>query len=77
MGDKKLPTITFCSTDDWTACYLDGVLIDEGHSFHAPYLLEELSSHLGIKVNDVLWYTEEQMDEMGNHFPEKLEDIHG
>ncbi len=68
------PEIQFVRCDDWIGCYVDGILVDQGHSFYAPHLLEILSDHINILVPDTISFTEEQMNALGSNFPDRLED---
>lgn len=71
------PVIQFVKTEegDWIGCYLNGELIDQGHSLYVVHLLETLSDHLGFIVSDTVFYDYDQMDKLGGNFPDRQEDI--
>lgn len=61
---KKIDII---KSDDWTALYLDGVLVYENHSLSAVDLLE----YLGVD------YTSEWLEYPDAGLPKNLEDLKG
>ncbi len=69
--NKKLSILTF---DDWQALYVDGKLIDQGHSLN----IESSLKALGFDVEEK-YYSNSQvkdLDHFGNSAPEKLTDFY-
>jgi len=66
IENKKLVII---SGDDWEGIYIDGKLIDEGHSIDWRFVLKVLGYNIsGTYIED------EEFWEIGN-LPDKLEDL--
>lgn len=59
------------SLDDWEGWYLDGKLIQQGHSTDANDLLEKI---LGESI-DSEYIENDDLDEFGNSLPDSLEEI--
>lgn len=57
--------------DDWIGLYVDGKLVQEGHSLHWSHLLETLN----LEYTSQYYEEEESMEKMGYNFPEKQEDL--
>lgn len=71
------PEIQFLHADGWIAMYVDGSLVDQGHELYAPHLFKNLMQlgFLNMEVKDTIEYTDAQMDAIGNHFPDTLDDL--
>ena len=63
--------ITFVRGDDWEGIYLDGELLNEGHSVNVVSLLMKL----GYTIKPGIYLKEYEWEAIGNSCPEKLEDI--
>lgn len=63
-----------CWASDWSAIYLDGVLLIEGHSVDAGLLLDALAEKFSFQVGESFGFSDAQMDALGCTFPELLED---
>lgn len=58
-----------CSSDgDWEAIYVNGKLMEEGHSLSA----EQIIGALGYTVQSNKEYSKKQMDDIGWEFPKDL-----
>jgi len=55
---------------DWEGFYVDGKLIDEGHSVNPAFLLEKM----GYEV-DSIELTEDQIEDLGYSLPPTMEKI--
>jgi hypothetical protein len=62
--------IDIITLDDWEGVYLDGKLIDQGHSLD----LREVLTTLGFHVESQ-YVIGEELDEFGNSFPTSLEEF--
>src|SRR5689334_17784996 len=67
LSSMKLKHI---SLDDWCGWYLDGKLIQQGHSTNEFDLLKKL----GFEIEEK-YIGEDDLDEFGNSLPEELEKI--
>lgn len=63
------PAIVFVSGDDWEGMYLDGELVDEGHSLNVFKVLEKLGLAHEIRDLDSEW-----IEERGS-LPDYLKDV--
>jgi len=63
------------SLDDWCGWYLDGKLIQQGHSTHESDLLDVLAEKFGFKFESKYIEDEDNLNEFGNSLPENLEEI--
>lgn len=63
------PKVTIVDGDDWIGLYLDGVLVEEGHSLHLEAVLRELQVPCHRIDADQEW-----LEEMGR-LPVELEDV--
>lgn len=66
-------TVSIYKADDWSGTYLNGKLIDEGHSVNLNDLMEKLSSEFGFEYKTD--YESSDLDEFGNCMPENEIDI--
>lgn len=69
--------------DDWCAVYVNGVEAEQGHSVPLDHFLrsEQFQQEL-MKIECVgefiyvnREFSDDEMDELGNHFPEKLSEL--
>lgn len=69
--------VVIFTADDWAGVYVDGKLIDEGHSVNMGILTEELGIHSFRIDEDERWekFNRDLWD--GDSFPEKLENVPG
>ncbi|MEP0825825.1 MAG: hypothetical protein HRF40_10085 [Nitrososphaera sp.] len=61
--------VTILDADDWIGVYLDGILIEEGHSFR----LQDILSKIGVE-NTTVWHEGDDLDKFGGHCPALIED---
>ena len=63
--------ITIVSGDDWQGLYLNGELLDQGHSAN----LREVLKSLGYNVENIYIEQEEIWEELGNSCPNDLDHV--
>lgn len=61
--------LTFVRASDWEGVYLDGKLLDQGHSVRS----DELGKHLGYKIKSVS--VDEQWLEDNSELPDGLSEV--
>jgi hypothetical protein len=72
--EKKVHRITLFETDGWSALYLDGVLVDQGHELRLVQILEHVLRATGVEYElEEEWFEDEDMEDYGTKFPETLE----
>lgn len=54
--------------EDWKGIYLDGKLVDQGHSLHIDKVLKIFGDALGVQVNH-------RVIEIDGYLPESLSDV--
>lgn len=71
--EKKMHRITLFETDGWSALYLDGVLVDQGHELRLVQILEHVLRATGVEYElEEEWFEDEDMEDYGTKFPETL-----
>lgn len=70
--------VTWLAVDDWTAIYVDGVLIGEQSHSLSPWTLIEVFEKLGAAVEDYRYddVSEQLIEDLGS-FPETWTGIEG
>lgn len=75
MKEHQL-TIVGCEDGDWYGIYVDGKLYDQNHSLDARLFSEIISKYRYFEhLTERMTLSSEQMDELGNILPYKLEHI--
>ena len=70
MSAATKVALVYDSNGDWTAMYLNGVLVDQGHSLSGDRVARRL---IGLEVESLDEY-EADISELGGWALEKLED---
>jgi hypothetical protein len=64
-----------CESDDWEGIYVDGFLLDEGHSLSNSHFISLIRTYKNFNSIEQKWITDEGMDEVGCSFPTQYNDI--
>lgn len=68
------PLATLLRCDDWEGLYINGVLIDEGHSLNDPNFWINVTVQYGIRKVNSMFLKENDLEdvEMRGSFPENI-----
>lgn len=72
LSNNQKHKVTWLAVDDWSAIYVDGVLIGEQNHSLSPWTLIEVFEALGAEVEDLRYepIAEELVEDLGR-FPEE------
>lgn len=66
--------IRILNVEDWQGLYVNGILVDEGHSINLKQAIEKLIPEVDLKS---VWYDDidPMLDKFGNHCPRNYSDL--
>lgn len=74
---NRLINIRIINLDDWYGFYIDGKLVDEGHSLRAKEALLLVQKHMTepALIDVKSFWVDGELDEFGNSCPENWSDL--